>query len=782
MAVKLSKFEQAVLDNRLRLIKAEPAIDAFVQREMRKLVAEWNQELRNLVGSTSRLSATDVASLERKLVTLRGKLEASTKKKLKQIEQQLGKTTRATFTSEVFKHTQMIDTHLAKFVGREGVSFNGLNRKAINAAYRQSFPPGMMRAAFGKLPPVMAKRLRRDIAEAIADGWKVDQLARHWRNMHGAAGATANGTKAVAHTMVMQASSNAQLHAYTAQDTIIKGVQWEATFDSRTCPMCAGRHARKYPKEEAPAQPAHLNCRCTWLPVFLDESLNTKFDTRTAYKKPDNSTVVFKKQSREFDQFLKRSSKVTQREFFGSAFKMRAWRAGQLDLDQLTDVHGNWITDRVARKMVDQTWLKNIGKLRTLDDIAGPPATPRLRTPAGTVTPGTPPVPKEPPPKPKPKPPVTLPPGQESTLGKLPKKPKAPPVEKPPAPPVQPPSKGMPPRGKDWQPNKDAHLGAHDVDLEGIPKKFHESIHRGAKRVTEAFPSIRVKTLGGSKSFDRVWGNPDSPFRTRSGRKKTRRMPKGAAAVYSRPASGGFGPDFKPGFNDHVHIKSSHLTQISKPGYADNLRRINQQHIDKATRYEAAAKSYDEAASLSAGERAARTAKFDEAIEEIRDKIKAAATPEEATRLRVKIGVLKNEREGFANYSQANHDRWRKYADEAKARKRWTVSDNLIREDQILESIEATIAHEYGHVVMFQAKNGQYFRDAWKNALNKHGVTRKDRIAMSEYAATNDDELFAEAFSAWAMGRREWIPDSVFRALDESMEIWNRVAQAASYQ
>lgn len=782
MAVKLSKFEQAVLDNRLRLIKQEPAIDALVEKEMRRLVKQWNQELRNIVGSKSRLSATDVASLERKLVSLRGKLEASTKAKIKQIEREIGRTAKATHTSEVFKHTQMIDTHVAKFDGRGGVSFNGLNRKAINAAYRQSFPPGMMKAAFGKVPPVVAKRLRRDIAEAIANGWKVDQLARHWRNMHGAAGATRNGTKAVARTMVMQASSNAQLHAYTSQDHLIKGVQWEATFDSRTCPMCASKHARKYSKDEAPSQPAHLNCRCTWLPVFIDESLNTKFDTRTAYKKPDNSSIVFKKQSREFDQFLKGAGKVTQREFFGSAFKMRAWRAGQLDLDQLVDVHGRWISDRVARKMVDQTWLKNIGKLRTLDDIAGPPATPRIRPPAGNITPGAPPIPKEPP-KPKPKPPVELPPGQESTLGKLdkPKKPKAPPVEKPPAPPVQPPSKGMPARGKDWQPNKDAHLGAHDVDLEGIPKKFHDAIHRGAKRVTEAFPSIRVKTLGGSKSFDRVWGNPDSPFRTRSGRKKTRRMPKGAAAVYSRPSSGGFGPDFKPGVNDHVHIKSAHLPKILKDDYAEGARRINQQHIEKAKRYEAAAKSYDEAASMSAAERAAKTAEFDRKIDDIRDRIKVANL-DEGTELRKQLMILRNEREGFANYSQKEHERWRKFADEATARKRWTVSDNLIRDGKIMESIEATIAHEYGHVVMFQAKNGEYFRDAWKRALGKHGVTRKDRLSLSEYGASNDDELFAEAFSAWAMGYREWIPDNVFNALDEVMVYWNNVARAASYQ
>lgn len=75
----------------------------------------------------------------------------------------------------------------------------------------------------------------------------------------------------------------------------------------------------------------------------------------------------------------------------------------------------------------------------------------------------------------------------------------------------------------------------------------------------------------------------------------------------------------------------------------------------------------------------------------------------------------------------------------------------------------ATSAHEAGHVI--QRHHG--LERAWENALQKHGVTAKDKAMLSEYGATENTELFAEATAAHAMNMREIVPDKILRAFDD---------------
>lgn len=263
----LNQFQKTVLNNRLYLIKAEPAIDAKIDKRVRSIYRNIEDELVSLIGSKNKLTRTQVADVERKIASLRGKFQKISKKQLAEIQTLIGQTVKATHKSEIYKHLQMIDGHLAKFENRIGVSFNGINEKAIRASLSQSFPPGTVAQLFGNTAPAFHRTLKKDIAQAIADGWTVDRLAKKWESMSGATGAVRNHLQTVSRTMVMQASSNAQLFAYTSQADLVKGVQWEATFDSRTCSICAGRHGRQYPSTEAPPQPAHFNCILPWQSV-----------------------------------------------------------------------------------------------------------------------------------------------------------------------------------------------------------------------------------------------------------------------------------------------------------------------------------------------------------------------------------------------------------------------------------------------------------------------------------------------------------------------------------
>lgn len=356
---KINKFQQSVLNNRLRLITVEPAVDAMVAERVRRIYAQWESELIAIIGSRRRLTRTEVAEAERKLRALRGRFNVITKSQLAAIQREIGVITHSTHTREVYRHAQLIEGQLERFGAEVGVSHRGINRRAIDAAYRQSFPRGTL-SQFGGIPKAVATQLRKDIADAIADGWTVDRLAQKWASMSGATGVARARTATLARTMVMQASSNAQLFTYTAYSDVVRGVQWEATFDTRTCSICASRHGKQYSRDDAPAQPAHYGCRCTWLPVFLDERLNSVMDSRKAYKTPDNLGVVFRQESREFDRWLRSKPADVQRDFFPSQIKYRAWRDGQLKIDQMLGPQEQWARDEAILLRVDPDWAKRL--------------------------------------------------------------------------------------------------------------------------------------------------------------------------------------------------------------------------------------------------------------------------------------------------------------------------------------------------------------------------------------------------------------------------------------
>ena len=65
-------------------------------------------------------------------------------------------------------------------------------------------------------------------------------------------------------------------HAYnTSTKNTYKGagankVAWHASLDLKTCDGCRALHGQVFDIDNAPDNPAHPRCRCTWLPVFSE--------------------------------------------------------------------------------------------------------------------------------------------------------------------------------------------------------------------------------------------------------------------------------------------------------------------------------------------------------------------------------------------------------------------------------------------------------------------------------------------------------------------------------
>lgn len=95
-----------------------------------------------------------------------------------------------------------------------------------------------------------------------------------------------------------------------------------------------------------------------------------------------------------------------------------------------------------------------------------------------------------------------------------------------------------------------------------------------------------------------------------------------------------------------------------------------------------------------------------------------------------------------------------------KSTKRWSASSIA------KNPLSVTASHESGHVLYFQ---NRFVATTWKRELDRERVTILDRLTVSEYGSTSDEELFAEVTAFIADGKRDEMPDNILRAYDAAI-------------
>ncbi len=136
-------------------------------------------------------------------------------------------------------------------------------------------------------------------------------------------------------TAVNHVSNAAREEFYDANADLIKGVQWVATLDTRTCLRCAAQDGRVYGLKTGPRPPLHINCRCTTTPVLkrAPAGLDLPEGTRASM----NGQVS---ESETFGTWLRRQSAATQDAALGPT-RGALFRRGGLKIDRFLDVRGN---------------------------------------------------------------------------------------------------------------------------------------------------------------------------------------------------------------------------------------------------------------------------------------------------------------------------------------------------------------------------------------------------------------------------------------------------------
>jgi SPP1 gp7 family putative phage head morphogenesis protein len=112
---------------------------------------------------------------------------------------------------------------------------------------------------------VAAKRL--DKALGITPGQRSGFGGDFWRTM------------LIARTEIMRASNLGALTTYEANQDILNGWEWVATRDERTCSICGALDGKVFKFGDpmlAPPSGSHIGCRCTVIPVLIDEALQTE--------------------------------------------------------------------------------------------------------------------------------------------------------------------------------------------------------------------------------------------------------------------------------------------------------------------------------------------------------------------------------------------------------------------------------------------------------------------------------------------------------------------------
>lgn len=114
----------------------------------------------------------------------------------------------------------------------------------------------------------------KSIAYEMADEEEQQQISRRaFKSVLGiAALTTQNANLSILEYKIKRLVSTEVFDSYnkgvlSAAEKDNKLVKWDAALDKRTCPNCVSRHGRVYQPGNAPACPAHPNCRCILRPV-----------------------------------------------------------------------------------------------------------------------------------------------------------------------------------------------------------------------------------------------------------------------------------------------------------------------------------------------------------------------------------------------------------------------------------------------------------------------------------------------------------------------------------
>jgi len=208
---------------------------------------------------------------------------------------------------------------------------------------------------YGNLGETTRRNVTKAVQLGVVEGQTTQQIVQRLRqDVFGLVkGQKARGmtrqAEAIARTATNHVSNQARVATYQANQDIVKGMQWVATLDSRTTPICQRLDQTMYYFDRGPrppGPPAHVGCRSSLNPVTKSwrelgipakeltpgtrASMNGQVPAGTTY----NSWLRGRVQAGDMD---------TVREALGPS-RAKLFAAGGLDVTSFTDRRGRLFT------------------------------------------------------------------------------------------------------------------------------------------------------------------------------------------------------------------------------------------------------------------------------------------------------------------------------------------------------------------------------------------------------------------------------------------------------
>lgn len=189
-----------------------------------------------------------------------------------------------------------------------------------------------------------AFRFANAVRQGIAQGETNEQIYRRTKEITDLAG---RNSRALVHTSIMQAASDAREATIIANQDIYKGFRHLSSLDGKTSDVCIARSNLEWDFDHKPIghnlpwhpPPVHWNCRSVLMGLRKTfRELGIDADEPTGRTRSSAEGQIDRETS--FDSFLKRRTKEQQDEQLGKG-RAQLWRDGKLTLRQLLDQSGN---------------------------------------------------------------------------------------------------------------------------------------------------------------------------------------------------------------------------------------------------------------------------------------------------------------------------------------------------------------------------------------------------------------------------------------------------------
>lgn len=238
-------------------------------------------------------------------------------------------------------------------ITKSGISFSLPQPSTIGRAISQVPYQG---ATLNQWWQELNANFKGSLSKAVTDGFiRGESTAAITRRVTGTTsfpgvyGQTRRQIEAQVKTAINHTIAQSDQQLYEQNSSLIEGVQWVSTLDSRTSLICIELDGQIFGIGEGPRPPAHFGCRSRTVPVLKSFKAFGLKDPLISTRASMNGQVSEKM---TYGKWLKKQTAETQREVLGKT-RYDLWKSGKVDINGFVNNHSQILTVKALKEKYD---------------------------------------------------------------------------------------------------------------------------------------------------------------------------------------------------------------------------------------------------------------------------------------------------------------------------------------------------------------------------------------------------------------------------------------------